>query len=65
MKKFKEYLVRDLTGRGATATHRYGDVRRIFGSEEDHGGETLRSWIVDAEVGDVFNSTTLTITRIQ
>ena len=61
----KNFFIQDLSGHGSTVTHDYNDLIRFFEYEEDYDGELLEYWAESAEVGDIFESATLKVTRIE
>lgn len=61
----QQYLIRDLTGRGAVVKHNKTNALRFFASDFKNDGISLSEWINSAQIGDTIACRTIKITKIK
>jgi len=60
----KDFFFKDKTGRGFKGRFSLIDLISLWAEQMDYDGENFKQWAVEAEEGDVFENSTLTITCI-
>lgn len=64
-RKPKNFLWRDLTGRGFTNNFNQTELKRVFVGEVNYDGKAVSTWAIDAYVGDTWQNNANEITRTQ